>query len=170
MDLTHQVLATPKIQSLILGVDPKEDALISGQSILRRTLHSLLIFFAKTYNSVFRLGTGPPLHDPVAVAVLLSNLNPAIGPRETSTNMLRFSDNDGERFVVSVVTDGQHGGDPLHTGQLGRTIVEPIPGVERVRGVAIPRGVDVDTFWDMLMDCIQRADQWNIGEVGEERL
>ena len=161
MDLTHQVLATPKIQSLILG-EPKEDALISGQSVLRQALHALLLFFAKTYDSVFGLGTGPPVHDPVAVAVLLSNLNPAMGHRETSKNMLNFSDNDGERFVVNVVTDGQHGTDPLHTGQLGRTIVKPVPGGNKVGGIAVPRGVDVDAFWDMIMDCIQRADQWNI--------
>jgi uridine nucleosidase len=151
-----------------LGVDPKEDALISGQSILRQTLHSLLLFFAKTYNSIFGLGTGPPLHDPVAVAVLLSNLNPAMGPREMSENMLRFSDNDGERFVVNVVTEGQHGRDPLRTGQLGRTIVKPVPGGKKVGGIAIPRRVDVDAFWDMIVDCIQRADQWNIAGSGRK--
>ena len=40
-------------------------------------LHDLLTFFAHTYASVFGITAGPPLHDPLAVAVLLSNLNPS---------------------------------------------------------------------------------------------
>lgn len=153
-----------------MGVEPTGDAVGSGSSILRQTLHALLLFFAKTYDTIFALGTGPPVHDPVAVAVLLSNLNPAIDLHEMSKNILRFSDNDGERFVVKVVTDGQHGIDPLQTGQLGRTIVTPVTDGKKVGGISIPRGVDVDAFWDMIMDCLQRADQWNIARSKSQGL
>ena len=144
-----------------MGAEPKNDAAGPEPSILRQILYGLLLFFAETYDNVIGLSTGPPLHDPVAVAVLLSNLNPAMDLGESSNNVLRFSDNGGERFLVNIVTDGQHGAEPLLTGQLGRTIVKPIAGGRMARGTVIPREVDVDAFWNIMIDCLQRADQWN---------
>lgn len=130
------------------------DNLSSPPSILRRILHALLNFFAATYKTVFELDSGPPLHDPLAVAVVLSNLNPPFanaGPKET----LKFDDRDGERFSVTVITNGQHGKDVSVTGQLGRTAARPVEG----NGVTIPRGVDVDAFWDLTVHCIELADE-----------
>ena len=46
----------------------------TSPSPLRQMLHSLLAFFSQTYNSVFGLASGPPLHDPLAVAVILDTL------------------------------------------------------------------------------------------------
>lgn len=99
LDLTHQVLATQEVQQLLLHGTPLPPALPpsttssppapllptsadpapsqSQPSTLRRMLHDLLTFFAHTYASVFGITAGPPLHDPLAVAVLLSNLNPS---------------------------------------------------------------------------------------------
>jgi uridine nucleosidase len=150
-----------------LGDEPKQDAVGSRPSILRQILHSLLVFFAETYDTVFGLGAGPPLHDPIAVAVLLSNLNPIMDP---SKNVLRFNDNDRERFLVNVVTDGQHGTDSLLTGQLGRTIVKPVASGKMTGGTTIPREVDVDAFWDVIMDCLRRADQWNVARSERKRV
>lgn len=129
----------------------------STPTVLRRILHALLTFFAATYDTVFGLSTGPPLHDPLAVAVLLSNLNP-IFAKANPDKALRFDDKGGERFSVTVVTDGKHGDDASLTGQLGRTIAK---ATTDGRGVAIPRGVDVEKFWDMIINCIQRADDCN---------
>ncbi|PGH08815.1 hypothetical protein AJ80_07774 [Polytolypa hystricis UAMH7299] len=165
LDLTHQVLATPKVQSLILQAEPAQDGDISSDpkstaTILRQILHALLNFFATTYDTVFGLSAGPPLHDPLAVAVLLSNLNHPVGGEQKP--LLRFDDNDGERFLVNVVIDGQHSRDPLIVGQLGRTVTTSVPGGKSIGGVAIPRGVDVDAFWNIVQDCLQRADDFNV--------
>ncbi|BDD59353.1 hypothetical protein MAP00_004563 [Monascus purpureus] len=153
LDLTHQVLASSSVQSRILHgkADPS-----APPTTLRRILHALLNFFATTYETVFGLETGPPLHDPLAVAVLLSNLNPSYAKKHPTT-AIQFDDKGGERFNVVVVTQGHHGTDVSVTGQLGRTIVTPGEG----EGVAIPRGVDVDGFWNMIIDCIQLADDCN---------
>lgn len=100
--------------------------------------------------------TGPPLHDPLAVAVVLSTLNPSFASKHPN-QALTFDDRGGERFDISIVTDGKHGTDVSVTGQLGRSIATPVEGP----GVAIPRGVDLDAFWNMILQCIQLADDCN---------
>lgn len=114
------------------------------------------MFFANTYNTVFGLSTGPPLHDPLAVAVILSNLNPAFAKKHPG-QALKFHDNGGERFAIRIITDGLHGQDVAATGQLGRSFA----AVVEEHGVAVPRGVDVNAFWEMILDCIRRADECN---------
>ena len=153
LDLTHQVLASQSVQMRILhgGSDPSKPP-----TVIRQILHALLTFFAATYEKVFGLATGPPLHDPLAVAVILSTLNQSFAlkyPHEA----LRFDDRGGERFAVSIVTDGRHGKDISSTGQLGRSIATPVSGP----GVTIPRGVDLEAFWAMILNCVQLADDCN---------
>lgn len=116
-------------------------------------LYELLVFFANTYHSTFGM-EGPPLHDPLAVAVILSNLNPdyeQAHPKE----VIKFDDRNGERFAVQVVTDGEHGSTLEVTGQLGRTIAKPTEG----QGVSIPRAVDNQAFWELVLLCLERAEQ-----------
>lgn len=156
LDLTHQVLATGPVRQRVLMSS------VSGgtSTALRRMLHDLLMFFAGTYMTVFGIESGPPLHDPLAVAVILSNLNPAYAEAHPSS-VIKFDDRNGERFAVTVVTDGQHGKDVSITGQLGRTVAEPKVG----QGTVIPRGLDTDAFWDMLLECIDRAERCRAAQV-----
>lgn len=61
-----------------------------------------------------------------------------------------------ERFAVSVVTEG-HLDDAKKGAEIGRTVVTPKePGVP---GVRIPRGLDVDAFWNVIEDCIEEAEK-----------
>lgn len=153
LDLTHQVLASQAIQMRILhgSIHSTEEP-----TILRQILHALLTFFAATYEKAFGLTTGPPLHDPLAVAAILSTLNPAFANKHPNQALV-FDDKGGERFALSIVTDGQHGEDVSVTGQLGRSVATPVDGP----GVAIPRGVDLDGFWNMVLQCVQLADDCN---------
>lgn len=75
---------------------------------------------------------------------------------------VQFNDNSGERFLVNVVTDGEHSKDPAICGELGRTVAQPIEPDSGIGGVTIPRGLDVERFWGMIVDCIQRADELNL--------
>lgn len=154
LDLTHQVLADAGVQSRILN--SPSAALSSSPSVLRQILHALLTFFADTYKTVYGLDTGPPLHDPLAVAVIVSNLNPLFAAAHPN-HILHFEDKGSERFLVTVETNGRHGKDVSITGQLGRTIAKPADG----SGTAIPRGVDVTEFWDLIIRCVERADLAN---------
>ena len=109
---------------------------------LRKLFSDLLVFFATTYRDVFGLVDGPPLHDPIAIAVLLD---------ETG---LAFDDHGGERWNVDVVTNGQHSDKDEERGQLGRTIISKAEG----NGIRIPRSMQVERFWELLQDALTTAE------------
>ncbi|KIX02003.1 uncharacterized protein Z518_07942 [Rhinocladiella mackenziei CBS 650.93] len=133
LDLTHQAYATPKVQSMLLSG-------LHGPTRLRTMFNELLMFFAHTYAEVFDLNEGPPLHDPLAVAVLLND-HPDPDVR------VAFHDNGGERWNVDVVLEGE---------QTGRTVVSK---AENGRGVTIPRSLDLEAFWRTLESCMASADE-----------
>lgn len=149
LDVTHLVLATKDVQSLLLN--GKDGA---STTTLRRMLVELLTFFANTYADVFGIIEGPPLHDPLAVAVVLDGIAGVEIP---------FYDFDGvggrrERYDVHVITEGSHE-DAKAGAETGRTVVRLLP--EGEEGVKIPRGLDVGRFWQVLEDCLERADEVN---------
>lgn len=137
LDVTHQVFATQSVQNMIRYTVVDEVQPDSRRSTrLRRMFYELLIFFAKTYSNVFGLTDGPPLHDPVAVAILLS-----ICDKEEMR--IDFDDRGGERFRVDV---------ELAEPELGRTKINPV-----AEGVRIPRSLDTRKFWQVLNECLERA-------------
>ena len=148
LDVTHLVLATKKVQALLLdGKDGKQ------RTTLRVMLVELLTFFAKTYAEVFGITEGPPLHDPLAVAAVLDGITGIEIP-------FRDFEDKGkrERYAVRVVTEGSHE-DAQAGAETGRTIVKLLP--EGEEGVKIPRGLDISRFWSVLEDCLERADNVN---------
>ncbi|RPA87236.1 Inosine/uridine-preferring nucleoside hydrolase [Ascobolus immersus RN42] len=127
LDLTHTVLADATVR----------ERLLNGESRgLRRMLHDLLMYFASTYEQVFGLGAGPPLHDPLAVAVLLKGVE---------------SDLWEEGRWVDVVVDEE--------GEFtGRTVAgEPKDGHKG--GVWLPTGVNVPKFWNIMLECVDRCEE-----------
>ncbi|KAL4953415.1 Inosine/uridine-preferring nucleoside hydrolase domain-containing protein [Aspergillus filifer] len=152
LDLTHQVLGTKEVQKRILHGDGDES---TQPTMLRQMLYELLVFFASTYETVFGMTEGPPLHDPLAVAAAISSLNPEFASKHPE-QAVKFDDRNGERFAVTVVTDGLHGTDVALVGSLGRSVVTSNP-----TGVCIPRAVNLQDFWDTILGCIQRADKLN---------
>jgi uridine nucleosidase len=148
LDVTHLVLATKDIQSLLLnGKDGK------SKTTLRVMLVELLLFFAKTYAEVFGITEGPPLHDPLAVAVVLDGIVDAEIPFYDFKEMGKR-----ERYAVHVVTEGSHE-DAQAGAETGRTIVKLLP--EGEEGVKIPRGLDFGRFWSVLEDSLETADKLN---------
>ncbi|KAL8770219.1 MAG: hypothetical protein Q9209_004061 [Squamulea sp. 1 TL-2023] len=145
LDLTHQVLATKAIQEkLRYGPSKSKER---KPSTVCQLFYELLAFFAHTYADVFGITEGPPLHDPLAVAIILF---------DEGSNDLAFDDRDGERWDVEVVTDGLHSDNNHERGQVGRTVISS--SKERGVGVRIPRGLDVECFWDVVEDCLKIVD------------
>jgi uridine nucleosidase len=140
LDLTHQCLATKEVRKQLLGP--------GKPSLLRAFMNEILEFFAKSYVEWFDVYEGPPLHDPLAVAVLFGY--------ETKV----FED-DGDRYQIAVVTDGAHSHLDSVRGQVGRTVLTKVkPDWEgRVAGVRVPRKLHTHAFWDVLGSCIEAADR-----------
>ena len=140
LDLTHQCLATMEIRERFLSS--------RKPSQLRLFLHEILTFFAQSYVEWFDVHEGPPLHDPLAVAALFGY---GAG----------IFDEDGDRYDVSVVTDGAHS--PLDSvrGQVGRTVIKKIDEsrLASAGGVRIPRKLHTHLFWDVLEQCAMTADE-----------
>ncbi|KAK4165676.1 hypothetical protein QBC43DRAFT_259269 [Cladorrhinum sp. PSN259] len=171
LDITHLCLTTAEVQKLILyGPEGAAGAAsggasgkaFEGKTKLRQMLFELLMFFAKTYSDVFGITEGPPLHDPLAVAAILSGIG--------GEDEIQFYDFDPtttpdvknplvrERFEVTAVTEGTY--DEAHAGaRTGQTIVKLLPPGEE--GVRIPRGLDLPKFWKVLEECVSRADEAN---------
>ena len=76
INVTHTAIVTKSIHSLLL--DPSSNYSKSANSgvlplaktPLRHTLSTLISFFAATYEAVFGFVDGPPLHDPLAIAMV----------------------------------------------------------------------------------------------------
>lgn len=85
---------------------------------------------------------GPPLHDPIAVAVLLRH------------DEIVFDDHQGERWHVEIVTDGLHSDNDEERGQVGRTIISKA----EQGGVRIPRSLQVERFWAMIDAALTQAE------------
>jgi uridine nucleosidase len=116
-------------------------------SKLRVMLEEILDFFASGYDNFFGMSDGPPLHDPLAVAALLPNSN-------------IFKD-EGDRYVVTMVTAGEHTVDgdqdlELARGQVGRTVVTKS---ESGKGVRIPKALNANAFWQTISDCCTLAEE-----------
>ncbi|KAA8573287.1 hypothetical protein EYC84_003776 [Monilinia fructicola] len=135
--LEHDVLKT---KAVLIPLDVTHQT----KTTLRTMLVELLTFFAATYDRVFGISDGPPLHDPLAVAVILDGISGAEIP------FYDFKDHSKrERFQVKVVTEGSHD-DAQKGSETGRTIVKLLP--EGEEGVKIPRGLDIKRFWEVIED------------------
>ncbi|QDS73685.1 hypothetical protein FKW77_002978 [Venturia effusa] len=140
LDLTHQVLGNEEVMhALRHGYDSLTPKTAPATSPVRHLFLEILVFFASTYAREFAMTNGPPLHDPIAVAAVFA---PEL-----------FDDNQGERYEVFVVRDGDASlldrarGKGM-VGQCGRTCVRLLEKGEG--GVRIPRALEVGVFWQMV--------------------
>ncbi|OAR00176.1 hypothetical protein LLEC1_07876, partial [Akanthomyces lecanii] len=166
LDLSHQVLATADVRGMLLhgsgaGAKTAGDA-AEGKTTLRTMLVELLYFFSKTYavwdSDIFSITEGPPLHDPLAVAAVLTGTPDEITFHDWDAQRSESPRYD-ERFGVSVVTEGVFEDARDGKVETGRTVSALLPRGQA--GVRIPRSMDVAKFWHVIEDCVQRADAVN---------
>lgn len=142
LDITHTCFAGPDVQKRLL----------KDGTNLRRMLLELLNFFAATYERVFGLKEGPPLHDPIAVAAVIP------------TEQIRY---DWEEVGIKVICEeGEHLGqtvklvpnsEDLRENELGHS------GIEKHVKVKVPKKVEVPAFWNVMLEAVEKADgryQW----------
>ncbi|KAL2270137.1 hypothetical protein VTJ83DRAFT_2321 [Remersonia thermophila] len=167
---------------------------------LRTMLVELLMFFAKTYSDVFGIAEGPPLHDPLAVAAVLAGLKDDAAHPDLQRYAVPFADQPlrsaiptpppengsaaaveaaasagtakpktiGERFEVTVETVGTYEEARAGLTRTGQTVARLLPPGEE--GVRIPRGLDIPRFWQVLEECVARADAAVAAAGGEDKI
>ncbi|KFY21614.1 hypothetical protein V491_02959, partial [Pseudogymnoascus sp. VKM F-3775] len=155
LDVSHQVLANKDVIKLLNYGKRDTSSDDAKPSVLRTMLVELLCFFAETYDKVFGLSDGPPLHDPLAVAAIFEG---------TEYAMPLYDHEEGqqdrhERFNVTVITEGTHAEALNGKTETGRTIATLLPPGQE--GVMIPRSLNVQNFWRVLEDCLDKADTIN---------
>jgi purine nucleosidase/pyrimidine-specific ribonucleoside hydrolase len=121
LDVTHQALVTKPIFAKLeaMGTD------------LSKTVIGLLKFFASTYNDVFEM-PDPPLHDPVAIALLI----------DRSVVKTRRSN-------VEIELNG--------TFTRGATVVDIYNRNGGATNVDVALELDFDKFWEMMLDAVEKA-------------
>ena len=143
LDLTHLVIGTEEVTSMLLWGGERRDG--EEPSKMRRMIVELMVFYKETYETMFGFTQGPPLHDPLAVAVLLDGMSGVEVPFWDGQGK---DDGDGVRmrYEIEVVKQGE---------QTGRTLVRLLPVGDE--GVRIPKGLDVERFWKVVDECLERA-------------
>jgi purine nucleosidase/pyrimidine-specific ribonucleoside hydrolase len=121
LDVTHQALVTKQIFAQLEEM----------QSELSKTIIGLLKFFAKTYDEVFEM-PDPPLHDPVAIALLI----------DRSVVKSRFVN-------VQVELSG-----PLTRGA---TVVDIYNRLGEEANCNVALDLDFNKFWTLMLDAIRAA-------------
>jgi purine nucleosidase/pyrimidine-specific ribonucleoside hydrolase len=121
LDVTHQALVTKPIFAKLesMGTD------------LSKTVIGLLKFFASTYNDVFEM-PDPPLHDPVAIALLI----------DRSVVKTRRSN-------VEIELNGKF--------TRGATVVDIYNRSGATANVDVALELDFDKFWSMMLDAVEKA-------------
>lgn len=121
LDVTHQALVTKEIFARL-------ESMGTGVS---KTIIGLLKFFAKTYDEVFEM-PDPPLHDPVAVALLINR------------NVVKT-----KKVNVQVEL----------TGSLtrGATVVDLHNKLGEQANCEVALELDFTAFWDLMLDAIEKS-------------
>lgn len=131
LDMTHQAIATPEVQARVLGSSDGKDGDVF---YVRCMLYELLQFFAKTYRDHFGFDAGPPVHDPLAVAALLTD--------ESGAGLgLEFGE-----YELDVILDGE---------RVGETVkVRP-----SAKGVKVLEKIDMDRFWELIYQSLDNLEK-----------
>lgn len=122
LEVTHTALVTPAVLA----------RLSEPSTPFRGAVRQLLLFFASTYERVFRFND-PPLHDPCAVAL-------AIQPSLFQMEAMR----------VDIETSSA-----LSAGQ---TVCDVWRQTGRPPNCHVATKMDIDGFWHMLAEAVDRAD------------
>ena len=156
LDLTHKVLATPDVLARLRG-DP------GPGSTLRTMLCELLTYFSATYARVFSITAGPPLHDPLAVAVVLPTDEIAWQMDRARIHVVCH----GEQVGMTTANRAPEPAPEPASPEPAAAATTAVPRVGLGGGVhpqdvyamvKVPQAVDVDAFWNVLLGLVAQAD------------
>lgn len=132
LNITHKAIVTPSIAQKIRGSQ-------QTPSVVRQMLFELIQFFTKTYEKQFEFSQGPPLHDPLAIFVVLHLI------RQDGIELSMPVPDIGldfKRADIKVVQEGEH---------IGETVPKDSPN-----GTYICYNANFDLFWKMLLESLNQ--------------
>ena len=121
LDVTHQALVTQEIFAELEAMGTE----------LSKKIIGLMKFFAKTYDEVFEM-PDPPLHDPVAIAVL-------IDPTVVQSKFVNVECELKGEFTR------------------GATVVDIFDREGRKKNATVALNLDAPKFWTMMLDAVRAA-------------
>lgn len=131
LNVTHTLILNATIQYLIYNKDQYED------DPFRQFLYDLMIFLAESYKKNQDFPDGPPIHDPIAVYVLLVKYG-------------ILGDSQWKESKLELHVDEQINGEKEGEISVG---LESGPN-----DPSVIFGVDVQLFWDQVLEVIRLAD------------
>ncbi|PWN44629.1 nucleoside hydrolase [Ceraceosorus guamensis] len=156
LNVTHQAIFTPELQA----------TLTAKKSPIRTLLSSAMTFFAQTYETEFDFKCGPPVHDFLVLAYIIS---PHLfsGPKSSS------SDDNGEpaRYRVDIernahspafaatVVDFHDQWRQQHQQQHQQQQQHDETWGKGGRNVRVLQHVDVHGLWSLFFDAVELAEQ-----------
>lgn len=123
LEVTHTALCTKDLLDRIILLSSRYSKLI----------HELLTFFQGSYLTMFRM-PDPPLHDPCAVAYVIS-------PEIFEGSLVRVDVEMGSQFCD------------------GRTLCDMFGMTGLPKNVFVATSMNVTAFWEMMLDAIMNADK-----------
>ncbi|KAI5953670.1 URH1 [Candida jiufengensis] len=138
LNLTHKIIATESIRNEMYNeLNPQKN------SDLRLAFFKILMFFTLTYKQENSMSLGPPLHDPVAVYILLPFID---------NNFKEY----GYKFIQKRITVEIN-----NKERIGECIYLNNNSVENENeddGVNIGEELDASKFWECLLKCLHNAE------------
>ncbi|THH12247.1 hypothetical protein EW145_g97 [Phellinidium pouzarii] len=141
INVTHTAIVTKSIHSALL--DPSQfntENLPPAKTPLRHTLSTLICFFAASYESTFGFTAGPPLHDALTIAYV------------AFPSLFKCTRRRVDVELAGVHTTGETVVDMWNYRQCDDSW-----GREG-RNCLVAEQLDVDGFFRLFLDCVERCD------------
>lgn len=143
LNLTHTVLATPAVLKRVYNPEG------ANNSRLRAFFSVILLLFTDYYKRLFPSWPGSPIHDPVALFIVLPLL--AQTRSDLRENVTTCSLQCIKRFV-DVELQGEHAGETVFVNK----DMEPLKADKG--GVLVAQNMSAEVFWDHIYTALELAD------------
>lgn len=140
LNITHKAVATMEVRKNMYNeTDPQRN------SQIRKLFYDIAMFYAEAYRVNHNITVGPPVHDPLAVFLTLALIN----KRDNLVDDINFT---YLRRKLKVVQEGEREGET----QIANGDLDELS--EEENGVYVGLDVNVELFWNYVLEALHNAD------------